>query len=84
MRTDGNEFQAQDRLRERRDTGVTEWARHWNHWGASGALRCHCAGKESDSPFVRFREEVDNVRRLVHLLAWIRDQGDVLANNPNF
>lgn len=76
-------MQGWDRLGELRFTAVAEWAKRRNHWGCRGALSCHFVGKVTDSPFVHCRGEVVHKRRLVWLLTWIREQGDVLVNKPN-
>lgn len=36
--------------------------------------------KKTDSPFVRFREDLNHEHRLLELLAWMQDQGDGLAD----
>lgn len=73
MQTDGHAFPVQDCLGRQYDMAFARWAKRWDPWGGRGALRCHCAGKEMDSPLVCFREEVDYKRRLVQLLPWMRE-----------
>lgn len=63
--TYGNEVQMCNRLDERCDMAVAEWAKSGNHCSSCGAHRHRWLGKDKYSLSVPYREKVDYECRLV-------------------
>lgn len=56
------------RYREDRLTAAGTWVNKWKHWGGRRTSEGHCSGRQTDSPFVCFQEEVAYETRFVALV----------------
>lgn len=81
--TDGAEFQVPDHLGKRQDAAIAGWAKRWTNYGGRSALSWHCRGKDTESPFVCCREELDYEGRMVGFLAWMGFQEDFVTDELN-
>lgn len=51
--------------------------KRWNHWGDRSAPELRCSSSEIDSPFFRYREDVENEGQVPSVLAWRHEQGEL-------
>lgn len=63
-------------------TRLASWEKRENHWRSPGPFDCCCVGEETDSPLVRCREGLNYEHWLVELLAWIRENAEVIGDKP--